>query len=138
MALSPAERSRIRYHFGYPVLSMAPTLSAGVPMSTQFMFQLDQAMNLILPEAEELVRMLLGRLDQTDEAIFQCQIRMQASKVDGIELRSDEMDKLEDAYYGQATRLADALHAPLYNYSARFQGRGTLKGGPQVGMVARH
>ena len=138
MALSLAERARIRYHFGYPVLSMAPTLSAGVPLSTQFMFQLDQAMNLILPEAEELVRMLLGRLDQTDEAIFQCQIRMQASKVDGVELRADEADALETEYYRQATRLADMLHAPLYPYSARFQGRNGLVAGPQTGMVARH
>ena len=138
MALTLSEKARVRYHFGYPNTSMGASLSAGIPLDTQFAFLLDRAMNLILPEAEETVRMLIGRLDQTDEAIFQCQIRMQASKVDGIELRADEMDALENAYYGQATRLADMLHAPLYPFSARFQGRGGVTNAPQTGMVARH
>ena len=138
MALTLSEKARVRYHFGYPNTSMGASLSAGIPLDTQFAFLLDRAMNLILPEAEETVRMLIGRLDQTDEAIFQCQIRMQASKVDGIELRADEMDALENAYYGQATRLADMLHAPLYPFSARFQGRTGVTSAPQTGMVARH
>jgi hypothetical protein len=117
---------------------MAPSLSIGIIFYTEFNSLLESSMTLILPEAEDTVRMLVSRLDQTDEAIFQCQIRLQASKVDGIELRADEMDALETAYYGQATRLADTLHAPLFPYSARFQGRGSLMSGPQTGMVARH
>jgi hypothetical protein len=117
---------------------MGASLAMGIPFDTQFMFVLDRAMNLILPEAEEIVRMLISRLDQTDEAIFQSQIRMQASKVDGIELRHDEADSLETEYYRQATRLADVLHAPLYPFSARFQNRNGLVTGPQTGMVARH
>jgi hypothetical protein len=137
MALSLSERARIRYHFGYPDTSMGASLAQGIPFDTQFMFLLDRAMTLILPEAEDIARMLISRLDQTDEAIFQCQIRMQASKVDGIELRRDEADALETEYYRQATRLADMLHAPLYPFSARFQGRNGLTSGPQTGMVAR-
>jgi hypothetical protein len=137
MAFSLTERARIRYHFGYPITGMGASLAAGIPFDTQFMFLLDRAMNMVLPEAEETVRMLISRLDQTDEAIFQCQIRMQASKVDGIELRANEADALEDEYYRQASRLADCLHCPLYQFSARFQGRGPLKSGVQTGMVAR-
>ena len=138
MALSLSEKARIRYHFGYPNTSKAPSISAGIVFYTEFNSVLEAAMTLILPEAEETVRMLISRLDQTDEAIFQGQIRMQASKVDGIELRADEADALETEYYRQATRLADMLHAPLYPYSARFQGRNGLVAGPQTGMVARH
>ena len=137
MAFSLTERARIRYHFGYPLTSMGASLAAGIPFDTQFMFLLDRAMNLVLPEAEETVRMLISRMDQTDEAIFQCQIRMQVQSVDGITMRANEADALETEYYRQATRLSDSLHCPLYQFSARFQGRGSLNAGPQTGMVAR-
>jgi hypothetical protein len=138
MALTGGEKVRIRYHLGYPNLSSGTALAAGIPFDTQFLFLLDRSMTLVLPDGEELVRMLLARLDQTDDEIFQSHIRMQASKVEGIELRSDEADALENEYYRQATRLADTLHVPLYQFSARFQGRGSLAAGPQVGMIARH
>lgn len=135
--LSLSEKARVRYHFGYPDTSMGASLAMGVPFDTQFMFLLQRAMDLILPEAEEIARMLIGRLDQIDEAIFQCQIRMQASKVDNIELNPRELADLEDLYYHQVTRLADLFHAPLYPFSARFQGRNGLQTGTQVGMIPR-
>ena len=137
MALSGGEKVRIRYHLGYPNLTSGTALAAGIPFDTQFLFLLDRSMNMVLPDAEGLVRTLIGRLDQTDEEIFQTHIRMQASEVKGIKLRADEADALETEYYRQATRLADVLHVPLYQFSARFQGRGGLAAGPNVGMIAR-
>lgn len=135
MAFSPTEKARIRYHMGYANTSLAASLSAGVPIPLQTMFLLESALGLVIAEGEEIVRTLVARLDQTDEAIFQCQIRMQAESVDGIHLRRDEADALEREYLRQAARLSDTLHVPLYPFAARFANINSLVPGTQVGMI---
>ena len=135
MSFTLSEKARIRYHMGYAGTAMAPSLSAGVPIPLQTMFLLESALNMVLPDAEEIVRVLVSRLDQTDEAIFQCQIRMQAESVDGIKLRANEADSLEREYLRQAARLSDVLHVPLYPFSARFANINSLVPGIQTGMI---
>lgn len=138
MAFSATEKARIRYHLGYPNVSAHASLSAGVPLPLQPMFMVEDAMRLVLPEAEPLVRTLLARLDQTDEAIFQAQTRLQADKVDEITLRKDEPDALEREYLRQAMRLSETLHAPVYPFSARFANINAIVpqgGAPKVGMI---
>jgi len=138
MAFSVTEKARIRYHLGYPNVSAMASLSAGVPLPLQPMFLVEAAMDRVLPEAEALVRTLVARLDQTDEAIFQAQLRLQAERVDEITLRKDETDALEREYLRQAMRLSETIHAPVYAFSARFANINAIVpqgSAPKVGMI---
>jgi hypothetical protein len=121
---------------GYPNLSAGPSLSIGVPIDTPYMNLLQRAFTLLLPQAEPLVLDLVERCNQYDTAIVEAQIRMQASKVDGIELRADETDALEREYMRQVGRLSDTLGCSIYPFSERFKSMPSAKG-IQVGMIAR-
>jgi len=133
--LSDGEKVRIRYHMGYPNLSAGPSLSAGVPLDSPLMTLLERSFVLLLPAAEPLVRELVARLDMIDGAIVDAQIRMQASKVDGIELNANETNMLEGEYMRQVARLSDTLHCTIYPFSARFKALQSLGGKIQTGMI---
>lgn len=106
---------------GYPNLSAGPSLSAGVPIDTPYMTQLQRSFELLLPSAESLVLMLVARADQLDQAIVDAQIRMQATSVDGVTLRKDETDALEREYMRQVARLSDTLGCSVHPFSERMR-----------------
>jgi len=132
--LSEPEKTRIRYHLGYPQLGMSPSLSIGVPIDTPMLTLLQRTFELLLPQAEDLVRMLLNRCDVKDQEVADCSIRMQASKVDGVELRKDEADALEREYMRAVARLADTLGVTIYPYSERIKSMPS-SGMTNVGMI---
>ena len=135
--LSPAERVRVKYHLGYPLLSAVPALNAGIPVSTPMLSIVDLAMNSLLPDGEPMVREQIARCDQLDQAIIDAQIRMQVSKVDGVEMREHETDLLDVEYARQAARPSDILHAPFYPFSTRYRSMQQLGlgGRVQTGMI---
>jgi len=121
MPLSAEEKVRVRYHLGYPALSAGPSLSLGVPIDTPLMNLLQRAFDLILPEAEPMVRKVLSRCDELDDEIPASAVRLRAIKAEGVELNPNEPHALETEYMRQVARLSDLLHAPIYPFSERFQ-----------------
>jgi hypothetical protein len=113
---------------------MSPSLSIGVPIDTPMLTLLQRTFELLLPQAEDLVRMLLNRCDVKDQEVADCSIRMQASKVDGVELRKDEADALEREYMRAVARLADTLGVTIYPYSERIKSMPS-SGMTNVGMI---
>lgn len=120
MALTDAERHRVRKHLGYPSVSQAASLSLGVPAAYDTMFLVEGAMDRLLALAEGDVRSHLQVMDGIDEKLIAAQCRVGVEAVDGIKLRDEEPDKLEREYWRWACRLADILAVGLYPYSARF------------------
>lgn len=128
MALTDRDRERIRYHLGYPSVSQAASLSAGIPVAYTTMFLVESAMDRLLAVAEDRVQAILSVMDGIDDKLIAAQCRVGVEGVDTIKLRDEEPDKLEREYWRWSCRLADILAVGLYPYSARFakfQGGGT-------------
>lgn len=122
MALTDAERSRVRAHLGYPEAQPAASIQLGIPAIQQTAFLVDVALSLILPRAEPRVRELLDILDRTECQLVAAQTRFAASSINGLKLREDETGALDQAYVRWAYRLAELLGCPVYPFAERFRG----------------
>lgn len=123
------EKERIRYHLGYPEMGQAASLQFGVPIPVQTMFLLENAMNLILPEAEGRVRQLITIMDGIEQKLIDAQDRLAADQLEELKLRADEPGQLEREYTRWGYRLAEVLGVPVYAYSQRYRyGLGTAAG----------
>jgi hypothetical protein len=110
---------RIRHHFGMPLLAMNPTISAGVPLPTPLLTRLELAMDLVLTDAEPIIRADLQRCDESENELRGAQVRLAASKVSDIDLRPDELTQREIAYMRWVGRLEDDLGVCINPFSDR-------------------
>lgn len=129
MALSAAERVRVRYHLGFLNVQLAASISFGIPRPIQTLFLVETAMSNIIEDAVGIVRDLLARLDETENMMFEAQTRLAASQLGELKLREDEITALEASYVMWADRLADTLGVPKYPYSSKFRRAGAAMAG---------
>lgn len=122
MALSDAERERVRYHLGYLSVAPAAALQLGLPAPVQTLFVVENAMNNLLVVGEDRVRRMLGTLDGIECRLIDAQDRLAATSLDDLHLNPNEPDALEREYDRWANRLANQLGCPLYPYAKRFSG----------------
>lgn len=106
---------------GYLSVAPAASITFGLPAPIQSLFLVELAMNNLLPEGEDRIRRLIALLDQIECQMIEGQAYLVANKVDELEIRQDNIDKLEDEYSRWASRLADQLGAPLYPGSTKFR-----------------
>jgi len=116
-----ADKERIRYHLGYLEVSVAASISFGIPRPLQTVFLVEQAMNNVIPAAIPRVMRYLKVLDDIEDKMVDAQDRLAATQLEDLHLREDETDKLEREYVRWASRLSDILGAPIYAYSQRFR-----------------
>lgn len=124
MALTQEERQKVRYHLGYPSVQPAASITFGLSTPIQTLFLVENAMNLILPVAENEVRRLIGILDGVECRLQAAQDRLAAKRIDQLELRDDEPGQLEGEYRRWGYRLADTLGVPIYAYSTKYRREG--------------
>lgn len=130
-----AEKERIKYHMGYTGQSTAAGLAYGLPVPIQTMFLVESAIDRLNTGSEDRVRKLITILDQVECRMEGAMDYLTVDRVDSIEIRSDQIDKLEDEYCRWASRLADVLGSPLYPGSSKFR-RLFGAGGPnQAGSI---
>lgn len=103
----------IKHHLGYPLQSTSVTLSYGIPIPTQTMFLVDRAIQLLSPAAEDLCREYLTRLIDTEKAMFEGQLNLQADRLEDLSLRSDYIPRLMDNYQLWQQRLATIIGVPI-------------------------
>lgn len=125
MALTAAERERVRYHLGYLNVEAASSLTFGIPRPVQTLFLVEQAMTDLLVVGEPRVRNILCRLDKIEERLEQAWDVLDAAQIGELRLRTGKKgestpDLLEREYVRWASRLADQLGVPLYPFSNRF------------------
>jgi hypothetical protein len=132
-ALSEEEKGAILRHMGYPVVSSIPMIALGFPASSQPMFLVQRAFELIPQSKIGHIRVLLSRLDDTERKIFDAQRRIKAEKVGEIDINLDETHALQVEYVRWAAWLADELGCPLNVYSYRY--RQFAAGGLNVPVV---
>lgn len=124
MALTQEERQQVRYHLGYLSVSPAVALNFGLPRPVQTLFLVEQAMDSIMPVAENKIRQIIGILDGIECRLVDAQTRLAAASLDNLTMRRDEPDALEGEYYRWGGRLADTLGVPFYAYSNRYKRHG--------------
>jgi hypothetical protein len=129
VALTIAEREKIRHHLGYSGTAVASVLSVGgIPSSYPLSWALEGAMNRLMIESEPRVRDLLVKLDQTEEQIFCAQAELGAVQVGNITPNLKQREDLMRAYkYWQASLATTFLTVPN-PYDLRFTGVGAGAG----------
>lgn len=129
MALTTAEKERVRYHLGYLEVQPAASIQYGLPRPIQTIFLVETAMSNIMAEAEFRVRKIVGVMDGIEDQLVDAQARLAAEKLDELTIRRDETDSLEAEYVRWGCRLADLLGVPIYPYSNRYREHmGTVAG----------
>jgi hypothetical protein len=124
--LSNEEKARIRHHFGYPQSDPVTDIQLGVPALTQTAFILEGQMNRVPESRMTIARMLLGRLDTLENALFESATMLAAEKVDEITINLDQPNALEREYVRWLGRLEDFFGANRNPYSNRWSGTGVL------------
>lgn len=128
MALTEAEKERVRYHLGYLGVQPAATLGFGVPFARPTQFMLESNLTKIMLVSEPRVRRLLTILDKAECLLEQAMEQLGLEAIDGIKFDNTQPDKLEKEYDRWANRLADIMGVPFYAYSKRFQQSGNATG----------
>jgi len=102
MALTQEERSKTRYHLGFPNIGNATVLALGFPAAGHPAFLLEAAMDQILPVAEPNFRYVLSQCDCTEKQI-------------------EELEDLEDTYTYWTDALVDIFGVNKNPFSKKHQ-----------------
>lgn len=133
--LTDEEKTKIRFHLGYPNVTRMTILMTEVPAPRQLGFLLEPAMDALLPDAVALVRQIVCQMDKLECQLFESADRMQASAVGNLKMRADEQDAVEKLYTRFGRRLADILGVPPYPLSVRYQTNQTVQLGAYAGNL---
>jgi len=136
--LTDEEKTKVRFHLGYPNVTRMTVLTSELPAPRQLGFLLEPAMDALLPDAVALVRQIICQMDKIECQLFESADRMQASAVGNLKMRADEQDALEKLYVRFGRRLADVLGVPPYPLSVRYQTSQTVNLGPYAGNLRMH
>lgn len=133
--LDASEKERVKYHMGYTAQSTATGLAYGLPIPVQTMFLVESAMDRVNGIALDRVRKLVSTLDEIECRMLGALDYLAVQQVDSIQIRQDQIDKLEDEYCRWAARLADTIGAPLYPGAERFKRLAGIGGANQAGSI---
>ena len=139
-ALTEQDKSRTRYHLGYPQVEAAASLQFGLPAPGQLLFILEAAMENIMPDAVPRLLSILTVMDNLEQQIVDAQCQLSADVLGELTLAgaSDPKarlvtDRLEAEYVRFGHRAANILGAPPYPFSERY---GRPQGQRKYGAVA--
>ena len=122
MGFSPGEKVKIRHHLGYLNVTNAATFALGVPQAIETQFIIENAMNLVLPEAEVEARRHLSILDGIEEQQICDHELLAVTKVGEIDVRGDEQEALDKRYQHWRNALANIMGVIPNPFDKRFQG----------------
>lgn len=120
MAFTEYEKTRIRHHLGFLNVAAAATFVLGTPAAVETQFLIESAMNRVLPEAEVLVRDLLGKCDSVEGQMADNQELLAITAVDEITVRQDEFEALQKRYHYWRNALANAMGIYPNPFDKRF------------------
>lgn len=126
--LTPEEKVRIRHHTGYTNAATVATAVLGSPSSIETMFIIEQAMNVIRPEAEPQIRRHMQILDGIEAQMIDDLELLAVSAVDEITIRPDEQGQLEGRYLYWRDSLCNLLGIFPNPFDKRFMNSGINTG----------
>ncbi len=122
MSFNPEEKVRIKHHLGYPQVKSARTFFLGYPISSPVTTQADGSIENVEPQAENMVRTMLDRLDGIESQMLEDNELLAGNKVDEIEVNGEEFDKLVQQYKHWQLSLGNILGIPPNPFDQRFMG----------------
>ena len=122
MSFSPGEKVKIRHHLGFLNVTNAATFSLGVPQAVETQFIIENAMNLVLPEAEVEARRHLSILDGLETQMVCDHELLAVEQVGEIKVRKDEQEALDKRYEHWRNALANVMGVIPNPFDKRFQG----------------
>jgi hypothetical protein len=129
------EKVRIRHHMGYLNVTNAATFSLGIPQAVETQFMVENAFNLVLPEAEGEVRRHVGILNGIEDQMV-CNLELLAvTKIGEVGVREDEQDRLKREYLYWQQGLANAMGIVANPFDKRYSSFGGATGGLNVSVV---
>lgn len=123
-ALTDADKARVRYHLGYPMLDSSSYVVASAVMHSDLRLILEANMNNVSADALTYVPLILTNLDTIDAQKLDALSRLQASKADVVTLNANEQGDLQTEYVKWQMRLCNALAVTVNQWAV--QGGNTL------------
>ena len=117
-------KERIRHHSGYLQVQASQTFVLGVPAAVQTQFQIEGAMNRLLPSAVPRLFNILDRLDTIEDQMGDDLDLLAVTKVDEIDIRPDEFVQLVKQYLYWRAALCNLFGVPPNPYDQRFAAMG--------------
>lgn len=124
MSFTPEEKVKMRHHLGYLNVTQSATFVLGLPQAVETQFIIENAMNLVLPEAETEARRHIGILDSIEEQMVCDHDLLAVNKVGEIEVREDEQEALDKRYHHWRNALANVLGIYPNPWDRRFSHSG--------------
>ncbi len=126
MAFTDDEKASIRHHLGFLNVGEASVFILGVPGAVQTQFQIEGAMDRVLPAAEAIARRVITQLDEIEKQMG-CNVENAAvNKLGNIELRADAFPELTKQYDYWRKSLANIFGVPPNQFDQRFGGGGGI------------
>jgi hypothetical protein len=129
MALTDAEKARVRYHLGYTNIADPVAYSLGVPQATQLQVTLELNFDKLAPEGEPFVRRCLAELDCIEQQKSDFRQSLEFKRTGSVEFRGSEaFAELDIQYKDWRAKLADVVGS-YPNPTSIFDNQGALAGG---------
>lgn len=120
MAFDAQEKVKIRHHLGYLNVTNAATFALGIPQAVETQFIIENAMNLVLPEAEGEARRHINILNGIEELMICGHENLAINAIGEIKIREDEQEALDKRYHHWRNALANVLGVYPNPFDKRF------------------
>lgn len=126
--LTNEEKARIRHHMGYLNVQAAATFQLGVPAALQTTFMIELAFEKILPDAENMVKVFVCRMDDVEKQVFGNLDLAEIESTGSIKVDPKRLSKLAQTYKIAQESLANLLGVPPNPFDMRswLQGAGGM------------
>lgn len=126
--LTNEEKARIRHHMGYLNVQAAATFQLGVPAALQTTFMIELAFEKIIPDAENMVKVFLCRMDDVEKQVFGNLDLAEIESTGNIKVDPKRLAKLAQTYKIAQEALANLLGVPPNPFDMRswLQGAGGM------------
>ena len=117
--LTNEEKARIRHHMGYLNVQAAATFQLGVPAALQTTFMIELAFTKILPEAENMVKVFVCRMDEVEKQVFGNLDLAEIEATGSVKVDPKRLLKLAQTYKIAQEGLANLLGVPPNPFDMR-------------------
>lgn len=117
--LTNEEKARIRHHMGYLNVQAAATFQLGVPAALQTTFMIELAFEKIIPDAENMVKVFLCRMDDVEKQVFGNLDLAEIESTGNIKVDPKRLAKLAQTYKIAQEALANLLGVPPNPFDMR-------------------
>jgi len=129
--LTDDEKSRVRYHMGYPEVRAAATFALGMPATVETAFLIELALNQLTDQGRARCRYILSVLDSLDAQMVDNAENLAAEAVGDIKINLREQKHLNYKYDRWVASLSNLLTVPRNPFDQRL----TQSGGINVGVM---